>query len=633
MQKITFTQTHNVFLDNGIVALYRYLQRASRDELPSWMAPLQSFGLREGVHFTLSSTELNITHDRLFDLLEEVYYVMGKEVYDTSTNKQDAEADKFYFIEEPFQALPFAKMKTYGFAALLTNDIPPISGKGGQKIKFDKLLKDNQTFATRIAFDLKQKGRKLKFHSVTTEGEVLPNSIANGKHTANNGGESEIFINAGYTKTPELPLHADYLKAGSEYCSLTGDAYKKLVNVTNTSPFFKGLKYQSFNSNFTADSNVKISWKSMYLSRFSPAACLYQYARRTKDDIWLNVYFVYSDSLIDLKNLLQDKLFGGLMRDFTSLKHHDFMANFPRNEENNPLGRSGEYIGRYESLFYIIHSLYHNILGGKPAPETYQLLIEYGLHKNVGIVSIRAEDYSQTVRPKYLEYLSHFRYTMDIINRLEKQGINFRSVLSSLKIIKPSLKSGQNGYAVERQLRERILSRVLNGKTILNDIEGYYVDCYGYLLDTLNDSAKNIGFKHYNKVFDFLNAYETTTNQVIMDNVELQRRAINLGKQVGGGILNYNPSSKEQLTKKDRETNARQGRKHIIRLQKGNRFDKFLEAVIEVQKRFGFYVSGDLLETITEDNYSWVKQFVIISALNQINSELNPRQSTTNENK
>jgi len=47
---------------------------------------------------------------------------------------------------------------------------------------------------------------------------------------------------------------------------LTGEAYKKLMDVQNTSPFLSGIL--NFNSHFAA-SDKRISWKAMYVSRFS----------------------------------------------------------------------------------------------------------------------------------------------------------------------------------------------------------------------------------------------------------------------------------------------------------------------------------------------------------------------------
>ena len=110
-----------------------------------------------------------------------------------------------------------------------------------------------------------------------------------------------------------------------------------------------------------------------------------------------------------------------------------------------------------------------------------------------------------------------------------------------------------------------------------------------------------------------------------MENTDLQSRALKLGAQVGQGILSY--------AENDRKTNARQGRKYIISLRKANQFDRFLAELSRIQTRFTLNFSRDLMEGVNADNYSWIKQFIIISALNQINPELSPKSATTNENK
>ena len=54
MQEIIFSQTHNVFLNNGIVGLYRYLQKAERADLLSIeLVGLKAFPIQKGVHFDL----------------------------------------------------------------------------------------------------------------------------------------------------------------------------------------------------------------------------------------------------------------------------------------------------------------------------------------------------------------------------------------------------------------------------------------------------------------------------------------------------------------------------------------------------------------------------------------------------
>ena len=238
METIEFNRTSNVFLNTGIVALHHYLEKCADDET------LLAYPIEQS-NFKLDKDKLTITHENLFQLLEDVYYLMGKEVYDTSGKTALEKVDKYYFVENPFEAIPFAKMKTYGLGELITNDPAPVASRNGKKIKFEKLIKNNTSFAERISLFLNEKGKKIKFYSVI-DGKVKENETFNGKKKENLGGESEIFINAGYTKTPEIEFSKQYFEQGKEFCYLTGETFKKLVDNQNTSPFFSGLL--NFNS-------------------------------------------------------------------------------------------------------------------------------------------------------------------------------------------------------------------------------------------------------------------------------------------------------------------------------------------------------------------------------------------------
>ncbi|SOD88395.1 hypothetical protein [Spirosoma fluviale] len=595
MTEISFTQTHNVFLDNGIVGLYRYLLKAERpDLLPTELDALKVFPLQRSVHFGLEPTRLWIKHDDLFTLLEALYYGMGHEVYDTYTDKQLAEGGNLYFKEVDGRLVdkPFPKMNTYGLTELLTNNAQGTTPKEEDTKKIEAIRKDNSDLAKQIeqAFE----NRKLKLLS-------------------------KVYFNEPYTKLTRLepPLKAHF-DPGSNPCYLTGEPLKRLVDAQNISPFFSGIS--AFRSHRSGN-DTKISWKALYLSRFAAATCFYQYPSKLRDA--LNVYLVYSDNLTNLFDLLNDR-FDPITKPADVLRKQEFIANFPQSDDANPLGRSGDFIGRSENLFYLLYTLYTSVLKGRQSLEVRELMRELGVaDKTIGLVSMRAESFAATMRPNQFENLHHVKFIFALIHKLGQQGVSIPTVLQSLKIIKPSLLSHRDRYRMERQFRERIVSKVLNAQSVLADIETFFDDCYGYLLDVLNDPSKNIGFKRYNDILDFTKQYELIINQSIMQNEDLQKRALGLGAQVGQGILNYN--------KNDRKTNARQGRKYIISLRKSNQFAGFMDQLARVQSRFTLSISRDLLEGINEENYNWIKQFVIISALNQINSELSPK-AKTNEN-
>lgn len=599
MQEVIFTQTHNVFLDNGIVGLYRYLLKTERpDLLSSELSDLKAFPLEKGVHFGLEPERLWIKHDDLFALLEALYYSMGREVFDTYTDKQKAEEGNLFFKIEAdgnLIARPFPKMNTYGLTELLTNNAQGSTTKEENTRKIDAIRKDDPALATQIENEFTSRNLKLL---------------------------SKVYFNEPYTKLTRLePPQNAHFEPGPNACYLTGESVKRLVDAQNISPFISGIS--AFSSHRSA-SDKKISWKALYLSRFAASTCFYQYPSKLRDS--LNIYLVYSDNLTNLYELLRDR-FDSLTRPLDALRKQEYIANFPQSDDGNPLGRSGDFIGRNENLFYLLHTLYTSVLGGRQSIEQRELMQLLGVaDKTVGLVSIRAESFAATMRPNQFENLHHVKFVFALIHKLGQDGVSIPNVMQSLKIIQPSLLTHRDRYRMERQFRERFVGKVLNGQSVLSDMETFFDDCYGYLLDVLNEPSKSIGFKRYNELVKFITYYEPIVNQQIMQNEELQKRALNLGIQVGKGILAYNDN--------DRKTNARQGRKYIIALRKASQFAGFMDQLSRVQSRFTLSISRDLLEGINEDNYAWIKQFVIISALNQINPELSPKsdKSKTDEN-
>ncbi len=349
MTTIEFKRTSNVFLNTGIVALNYYLEKCVAGEYPSLAYSVTPND------FQLDKDKLTIKHENLFLLLEDVYYLMGKEVYDTSGKTALDKIDKYYFVKEPFEAIPFAKMKTYGLGELITNDPTPVASKFGLKIKFGTLLRADEIFANKIASFLNDNGKKLKFYSIE-DGLLIENPIIekNGreKRIENIGGESEIFINSAYTKTPDIDFSKEFFESGEDYCYLTGESFKKLVDIQNTSPFFSGLL--NFNSHLKGN-DKKISWKAMYLSRFSPKYCLYMYVSGLDTIV---CYLLESGNLEQLKQVLDENK--GVFKNKFELLDGNYMSNFKfhnfnfKKDNENKLTTKSDYTEQSEISFMLI---------------------------------------------------------------------------------------------------------------------------------------------------------------------------------------------------------------------------------------------------------------------------------------
>lgn len=625
MQRIFFSYSGNVFLDNGAVALYHYLQQAARLTEHENLKFLQAYGLCENEHFGLvtSTSEaqehLWIEHPQLFELLEELYYAMGREVYDTYTFKQQNQGGNLYFASSGEVISKFPKMKTYGFTELLTND-----AQGGTRYKSNtRKIKDIEKKDPVLFTKLKQ--------------GFLDNEISMLK---------KAYFNEPYTKITWLDTPtAAHFAPGPNRCYLTGEGVKKLVEAQNISPFLSS-SMSMFNSALST-SDKKVSWKALYLSRFAAAACLYQYPNKLREA--LNVYFLHADSLEHLHTVVSDRLYRGIQNGFGVEQMREEKIEFQRNfRASEALGKPGDFVGVHEMLFVVLYSLREQVLRAElpehettavattePAEEEWldptEMLFPKALRGPLSLHFIRAEKFSKTMRPKVFDKLFNFHYAIGLIGHLQQQKIPLRAALQGLKVLKPSQRNAANAFQQEWQLRERVLGRMLQGQSILADIELLFYDCYGYLLDGANDPKNSLGWKHYPALLRLTESYEKLTNSHIMEQSVLQERAIKLGAQIGQGILNYQDkgSEKDKVSSSQRQANAKQGRKYVVALRKARRYPDFLEQLNRVQMRYGLLVSRELLDSLTEAEFPWVKQFILLSALNQLNSELNPKKTET----
>jgi hypothetical protein len=131
MNKIEFNKTSNIFVNAGIIGLYRYINKYTA------IFP-DKFNVTKN---ELQKNKLIVECEKLLELLEEVYYFMGKEIYDTVTQKQLEEAKNkkanFYYDLKEEKFYPFPKMNTYGLTHLLTNNAQGITRyeKNSQKIE------------------------------------------------------------------------------------------------------------------------------------------------------------------------------------------------------------------------------------------------------------------------------------------------------------------------------------------------------------------------------------------------------------------------------------------------------------------------------------------------------------------
>jgi hypothetical protein len=590
LERLEIPYFHDVMLDNGTVALYLYLKRREKELKSEHQLDYK---------FELSDSQLIIESERLFDLLEEVYYMMGKETYDTYTDKQMAEAGNLYFFEDESNTLKhkrFPKMNTYGLTELLTNNAQGVTRVETNTIKIAEIEKSDS-----------QKAQAIKEAFEKEKIKIL----------------SKIYFNKPYTKITRLEKpEMGYFTEGKYKCSLTGGNYKKVVNDQCISPFVSGIT--NFNSHLST-SDKRISWLAMYLCRFAPATCFYAYENKLRER--LMVYLFHHSTLTGLAELWESSRLPQI-KNIDDLRHID--NEFTRNFQvlSSLKKYNGDFQLTNDNLFSILYT-FDKMAINKANTFEEDPLSEYDVPNNYSIISIKVDQYASTMRPNRTEIIDNVEPLIQLIRLMEEpiegeRSIYWTDILRDLLFIKASLAINKKARRFEREFREIILGKIFKIRSILTDMADFMVDCYA---QTLDGEGR---FRKYSNLVEFVKRYENLIN---MEEEKSKSRdaAINLGTQIGFNILNW---SKSDGGKIDQKQNARQGRKYIVLLRKARTYEKFIEAITRIQGRFQFPINKDgFIETVSEENFKEFRDFAILQATNILVSEFSKKsdiQNTTN---
>lgn len=609
--EIIFRRTSNVFLNTGIVALYDYLLDAA-PEFP-------------GLEIQFSPDALTVRGEQWSEVLEEVYCRMGKEIYEHSTEDGNI---KYFFTREPFTQTPFKTKNSYGLSGMITKPPlgpQPVPRKEENAAYIEDLFEAEPAFAQKIAQFYSSKGLLLKgFDIVEKDGEVTlwPNK-KQGK------GDSRIFLNEEYTKIPSVSFNHQYFLKGEKICALTGEGFQKLCEVKNTSPFLKNLS--NFNSFLTSDSAASISWKAMFLSRFSPKYCLYHYSGDLKTFF---CYLFETNTLENLRTILQSNR--TIFMDRIQLHEVKYVTNFKifsfpgKKGDEQKTAPKNVFTEQHEMRFMLVYTIYRNFLLSKNIESPIELDLDSldaafdFQRKPLTLASFRADEFSGTLRPNYFEQFNHFKFTVRLIAHLERQGVNFQFLLQSLIFQHRSERSSKNSYRLARQFRNTVLDKVMKAQSVLSDFENLFFWCYLYLNSPDENDQKEARYKNFKNLFDFLTFYEPITFKKMEKEAltSLQTRAVNLGKSIGMAVLNFEGG--------DRRSNAKQARGYMVHLHKARTAEQFREAIIRFQKKYSIIVANQLLESedMNDDqNFVFIKQFTVMAALNILNGAMQANTS------
>lgn len=594
MNQITFRKTSNVFLNAGIIALHRYLEELIEEE----QLPFKF----EADNFRLSADQLVIEDvPNVLTVLEYIYYnMLAKDVYDTSTQDALDKKTNAYYIEAEDRFVLFPKMNTYGVAALITNNA---AGKTKEKANTvrQSTIKKNEDAQGAVLID--------KFEAFFEEQSIKL--------------QSQLYLNEPYTKITRLPFdNSAYFKAGKKQCYLTGAQRKKLISIKSTSPFISGV--DNFNS-FKKPGAKDVSWEVAFLSRFAPKLSFYMYIAGLDS---LTGFILSSDNLLNLNTHYQRCR--SFFKDMQELRTTKFMSNFKLfdfKSEGNQLAHATDYTWKSEVAFMLLYTLYKTLLSNK-SDQAENSLIEFKeLFKKepLALAMFRADKYAGTMRPSSFDFFDNFLFLMRLFEACEQKQISMQGLLSSLKFQEVSHKNKENSYQLERIRRGKVLDKVLKKQPIIELIEGIFYDSFMYL--THAERRVLVRYKDFTNLLQFTRFYESQINQDMDANI--QDRAIKLGTSIGQGILR----AEDAESFNEKQQNAKKGRTYIINLHKARTFEQFREALIRLQKRYQIIISNELLENLNEENYQFVKQFTILSALNNLNSFLNKKNTSKNATK
>lgn len=581
---IKFKRTAHTMLNNGIIGLYDYLKKAKEEN---------KFEFE--FDFKFSDNALEIDSEELIYLLEELYYRMGRDYYDTVTIDQEKEVEEkgvsgykgnynLYFDEKLERFKPFPKITNYGMPVLLTNARPKNTKKEKNQTTIKELEKVSKEKASKFKNEFKRRGLKLG---------------------------SVIYFNEPYTTIPRLPeFKIKYLQEGNKICYWTGENVKTLVDVNNNSIFIKKQGIDNFKPFFNNSQN-KVSWKAMYLARFSPVHAFYHYAQRTKKSTVLHTYFFEASHLGELNSILNKV---DLEKDRLSVKANTYYSNIAFAK------KLGDIVSeKSEVLLSLLYTLYKKVInnyGGGNLELLDDLFGEGPKLPKFSIVGVQSNSY-QTLRPVKYSHVNRAHVVVNAFLNLEKNGVQFKRLFPSLKLLKPSDKNSQNSYRLERVLRDNISERFLKGISIIDLIEELYVRCYGYIC-----ANEYVGFKDYDQIFKFFQLYELKANT--MDE-QLQQMAIKLGQQIGFKMKVIEKSL-------DEKTNAKNGRGDLISLRKARTMKQFLDELIRIDFKYGLTIKDDIATKINDQNYYTIKQFMIIGALNILNPVIHPYSNEKEDN-
>lgn len=541
--------------------------------------PIQSAGLatlvehldcRTDVSYSASNGSLTIYSDDIKQLLSDIFQDVGKEYYDISTKKMLERNEGFYYKSSDGTFVRYPKVKPIGYAQLI-NDSRPLPLKVSTKVSaLDPQIKEKlHKFALEEGLSVKEK--------------------------------DTIYIDDRNSAVPCIT--GSNWTPGSKTCMVCGDKFESTHETVKFSPFLGGKSAGLCFVTMTKKPE-EACWKCMFLNRISVGKFLYY--SDSKGTKFQNLYcFSFNvDSFEGLVQVNNKFLPAGFMLDKFQKSEINYRTNFKLISDEFGCIKLQHFHEFLLSLLFTVYNKYKTML---PADNDIISLIniENTLNYDTNVFYIFAKKFGSTLRPQLSGEYSETNYIFQLFDLLSKQNISMKSLFHDIVDYSYLSGAGNQKYDLAVSIRDKWAKAVLNKQSTLSMIER--VVC------TNKDRNPHSAVK-------FSKAYESYINYGgnMAMNDEIRDLAIKLGSQIGMAV--------------NEKKNLKAGKSKIIQLRKARNLRSFNDVIISMQFKFGIIVGRDLLDSINEDNFEYVRQFTVIQALNICNANTkNSNKETNNE--
>jgi len=509
----------------------------------------------------MENQTLTIRSANLEAVLNDIFEQVGVDFYDTSTKKQRDAREGIYFDTKLNQPVRYPKVKQVGFPQMI-NDSRPL----GESIKFGSLKPEMKSIIRDFAAD-------------------------NGLKIAD---KDPIYMD---NRNSTIPYPGPMcLEPGSKKCMICGRGNKETYQAVKLSPFLGG---SSAGLNFVSETKKpeEVCWSCQFLNRLSVGKFIYDNRPQGTKKQDLYAFFFNVDDLEGLIKVNNKLLTGG----FLYTPEQRFAVNYNRNFDYFFEGKrliSTQHF--HENLLALIYTLYLKMLTIKnDNPDLDDFLsLENTLKYNTNLFYLRAKKFGNTLRPQDSGEYTEMDYLFRLFDAMQspENGRIDMFYLYNDTVDYSQLAKGGRRYDIAVSTRNEFARNVLYKRPIVGIMEEL-------MCRTGNHCTRSM--VNFAKLYESYIRYGG--NMAMNDNI--RDNALKLGSQIGMSILGASG-----------RINSKIGKAKLIQLRKARNLEAFMDTLISIQNRYDLTISKDLLQSINEDNFNYVRQFCIVQSTNIINS-------------